>query len=327
MGDTIYNPSDSYSYVATIPKDSLPIMLTSGAKSNKQFKIMINIGNILNRPSASEKRNYTAKKTSSGYSSQAEKTFVESTLNRDREISLERVCTYSTINKITRVEPKKEKFLYRTVSLADINPTNRILGDNWNPNDRVGAYSTLTKVEDKKLKIDSKRASALLKETGNDNYIPKTDNYVNLTNERKGVFTFELTPVTMAAIRNYNSAVREKGGYDNWTLVLVDYRDTNDAATLFSNRYKQQAYACGWHWYSPFLNYLSGDSNASVSIEGCPSSVRFKTDDIRKISGEINRSIVGSKTMTASELRKSRYYLIHKQNVLDHRSYQNAGGR
>ena len=239
---------------------------------------------------------------------------------------LSKICHYTTVSK-TRVGGKADKFIYRTVSLSNINPTNRTLGENWNPNNRnIGTYSSLS-VTEKKTKIDSYRASILLNDAASNDYsLKRTDDNYERLSEGHDHFTFEITPDTMRMIRNYNKSRVTVGGYNDWDLSILDYDDTNNADTLFRNRYvKQTSYYCGWHWYSPFLSRLTGFGPYTENVSNCGKSV--SAPSWRELNSALGSSFQKEEgTMTNAELNANRRALIRKQNALDNQAFRNAGG-
>lgn len=315
QGDTILcenpnvYPQFCYPNQAQLPGNSLPIILTTKGNLRRNYTITLSLRNMLSRPTS-----YTSKRRGS--------------LVKDPPINsdLSKICHYTTVSK-TRVGGKADKFIYRTVSLSNINPTNRTLGENWNPNNRnIGTYSSLS-VTEKKTKIDSYRASILLNDAASNDYsLKRTDDNYERLSEGHDHFTFEITPDTMRMIRNYNKSRVTVGGYNDWDLSILDYDDTNNADTLFRNRYvKQTSYYCGWHWYSPFLSRLTGFSPYSENVSNCGKSVTAPS--WRELNSALGSSFQKEEgTMTNAELNANRRALIRKQNALDNQAFRNAGG-
>ena len=315
QGDTILcenpnvYPQFCYPNQAQLPGNSLPIILTTKGNLRRNYTITLSLRNMLSRPTS-----YTSKRRGN--------------LVKDPPINsdLSKTCHYTTASK-TRVGGKADKFIYRTVSLSNINPTNRTLGENWNPNNRnIGTYSSLS-VTEKKTKIDSYRASILLNDAASNDYsLKRTDDNYERLSEGHDHFTFEITPDTMRMIRNYNKSRVTVGGYNDWDLSILDYDDTNNADTLFRNRYvKQTTYYCGWHWYSPFLSRLTGFGPYTENVSNCGKSV--SAPSWRELNSALGNSFQKEEgTMTNAELNANRRALIRKQNALDNQAFRNAGG-
>ena len=88
-------------------------------------------------------------------------------------------------------------YAYRTISLVNLNPTNRELGYNWNTNSS-------------KNKAAAKATAAITGE--------KEDIY-----EDEPIYSFKITPALQRKIKEYNKTQLNKGGFANESLVCEDY--------------------------------------------------------------------------------------------------------
>ncbi len=148
------------------------------------------------------------------------------------------LCNYKVINDIYIPDDPKLNFFYRIIDPANINPTGRPLGYNWN---------------------DTRAISVIDRMEANEN------DYQDLIDEDNGTFEFTLTPLIMKQIRAYNAKETNSGGYADWDLECHDYEDKN------GNPDSQ-----GYHCYSTFLTCLTskgavaspGDGTSCHSIFG-----------------------------------------------------------
>lgn len=134
------------------------------------------------------------------------------------------ICEYEVINEIYDPVGKKTKFFYRPIDLGDINPNDRTIGYNWNPE-----YNNYASNAIESMKESSESLQTLTKQ--------------------KDKFEFVLTPQVMRSIREYNKSLDE--GYSDWdmkcTLPNEDekyYCESQFLTCITNGGYRSDPYSC-----------------------------------------------------------------------------------
>ncbi len=170
-------------------------------------------------------------------------------------------CYYDVDNDIVRISDEdydegtdfKQNYFYRSISLNNVNPQNRILGKNWN----VGEGTPDTEFE--------KKASVTIKSI--------EEEAEKIYNDSEAEYSFTLTPEAMQAIRGYNQDQEDDNGYQNFdmtvykgTIQTID-ADGNKGTIDLSSEVGEDKSLKHYEWYkSKFIDNLK-DNYGATKVE------------------------------------------------------------